>query len=63
MHQRMLGDDSDFWLSGKGSSISEKEVEGHGYPIPVSSLPSLSEGGEGARRDKENESGGFKFFP
>ena len=46
MHQRMRSDESNFWVSGKGSSINEKEAEGHGYPMPISPLPSLSEAPE-----------------
>jgi hypothetical protein len=51
MHARMQSNDSDseFWVSGKGSSIKEKQDEGRGYPypyphpVPISPLPSLSE--------------------
>lgn len=67
MHQRMRSNDSDFWVSGKGSSINEKEVDGHGYPMPISPLPRLPEGQEmeaGMGRSNSGWSnGGFKFFP
>lgn len=68
----MRSDDSDFWVSGKGSSINEKEVEGHGYPMPISPLPSLREGQEldtqsQMGRSNSGRSNGqnpaFKFFP
>ena len=66
MHERMRSNDSDFWLSGKGSSIDEKEDDGHGYPRPISPLPSLKESQEmdpemGRSNSKKNA--GFKFFP
>jgi hypothetical protein len=66
----MRSNDSDFWLSGKGSSINEKEIEGHGYPMPISPLPSLREGSEmDAQMGRSNSgrsnasNGGFSFFP
>ena len=68
MHQRMTSDDSDFWVSGKGSSINEKEVEGHGYPMPISPLPRLPNNGQ-EMDDGTGQShlvkanGVFKFFP
>ena len=46
MHQRMLSEDSEFWVSGKGNEISEKEVEEHEYSMPTSWLPSLGRGHE-----------------
>jgi hypothetical protein len=67
MHQRMRSDDSDFWVSGKGSSVNEKEIDGHGYPMPISPLPRLPEGqemdAEMGRSNSGNAIGGFKFFP
>ena len=67
MHERMRSNGSDFWLSGKGSSIDEKDYEGHGYPVPISPLPSLLEelekdGGIGESKSGRMH-GGFKFFP
>ena len=67
MHQRMRSDDSDFWVSGKGSNVDEKEVDGHGYPMPISPLPRLPEeqemeGGFG-RSNSGRANGGFKFLP
>ena len=65
MHQRMRSDDSDFWVSGKGSSINEKEVEGHGYPMPISPLPRLPESQQemDTGRSGNLPNGGFSFFP
>ena len=71
MHNRMRSNDSDFWVSGKGSSINEKEVEGHGYPMPISPLPTLSEGLElntesqigRTKSGRTITNGGLKFFP
>jgi hypothetical protein len=64
----MTSNDSDFWVSGKGSSINEKEIGGHGYPMPISPLPSLPENGQeiDAGTGQPNfgrANGGFKFFP
>jgi hypothetical protein len=65
MHQRMRSNESDFWVSGKGSSINEKEVEGHRYPMPVSPLPRLPESQRemDAGNGRTAVNGGFKFFP
>jgi hypothetical protein len=52
MHQRMKSDEnSEFWLSGKGSVVNEKEGDGFRYPRAISPLPSLK------------EEGGFNLFP
>lgn len=73
MHARMQSNDSDseFWVSGKGSSIKEKQDEGRGYPypVPISPLPSLSEvdtesQGQGqAISARPNGMDQLRFFP
>jgi hypothetical protein len=67
MHDRMRSNDSDFWISGKGSSINEKEDDIHGYPVPISPLPSLREDQEmmdpEMGRSNSRKNAGFKFFP
>jgi hypothetical protein len=61
----MRSNESDFWVNGKGSSINEKEVDGHGYPMPISPLPRLPESQleMDAARGGNGVNGGFKFFP